>query len=311
MKNINHNHSKNKKAFTLLELVFVIAIIGLLSTLGVRFMVEAYKSYLFSAINNRLQNESATAIEFIAKRLSYRIKDSVIARDLTTGTNTNNFVPVQSAIGANFTVLAWVGSDIDGWRGINNPLWSGIIDLDIDPINQNLRLVSPNTNTVTMNQFITNLSYGTGGINNSALYFIGLSDSNVLTDYGWGRNAAFIQDQNGSMHPINNAVNQTVFLPLPLNQDFTNIDVFEYYKHAWTAYAIVHTANGDLFLNYNYQPWNGHSFNNAPNIRSQLIMQNVATFQYRAIGSLLKIQICVENQLTGQEYAICKEKTIY
>ena len=295
---------KIRKAFTMMELVFVITIMGLLATFGVEFMIQSYQSYLFSRINNRLQNESATAVEFIAKRLSHRIQDSVIVRDLGTGT----FTSVQNAADVNSSILEWIGSDIDGWRGNSLPFWSGIIDLDAD-IGFTNRLTSPETNTSAMDELIQTLSYDvTNGIHNSALYFIG-SNSDIDTGYGWsGANSAYMQDQNGTMHPIiDNGGDISQFLPP--STDFTGVDVYEYYKHAWTAYAIVHSADGNLTLHYDYQPWAGEIYSNSS--QTALIMQNVTTFQYKAIGSLIKIQVCVESELTGEEYAICKEKTIY
>ena len=299
---------KIKSAFTMLELVFVIVIIGLLSTFGVEFMVQSYQSYIFSNINNRLQNESATAIEFIAKRLSHRIKDSVIARDLSAG----NFVGIQNVSPTgNYTVLEWVGSNIDGFRGTINstpisPDWSGIIDLDAD-IGFTNRLTSPETNTTAINAMIKNLSYNNSDINDSALYFVG-SNSDIFTDYGWsGTNNAYLQDQNGSMHPIKNDTDISVFLPP--TTDFSGVDVYEYYKHTWTAYAIVHSNDNNLTLYYDYQPWNGDTYTDAS--QTALIMQNVTTFKYKAIGSIIKIQLCVASELAKEEYAICKEKTIY
>jgi len=309
MRYISLIRSKSKNAFTMMELIFVIVIVGLLATFGVEFMMQAYKNYIFSAINNRLQNESATTVEFISKRLSHRIKDSVMARDLTTGTNANNFVSIQNVTdagaGGNYTVLEWIGVDIDGWRGASLPYWSGIIDLEAD-IGQNLLMTSPETNTTAMNDLIISLSDGNSTIADSAIYFIG-SNSDINTSYGW-TGTQNLNTQTGAMHPITTDANITHLVASGNN--LNGVDVYEYYKHAWTAYAIVHSADGNLTLHYNYQPWAGETYDTA-NVQTQLIMQNVATFQYRAIGSLIKIQVCVESELTGEEYAICKEKTIY
>lgn len=305
---------KIRHAFTMLELVFVIVIVGLLSTFGVEFMVQSYKSYIFSAVNNKLQNESATTIEFIAKRLSYRVKGSTIARytPLNVTTNFDSIGDIDDTRA--YRVLEWVGSDVDGFRGISNPLWSGIIDLDFDLNNPNLRLISQETNTSAMNLFIGSLSYGNSDINDSSLLFIG-SDSDVALDYGWSGNVNYIHDHNGSIHPINNDTSVSRFMPKPVGampQDFTGVDVYEYYQHAWTSYAVVHTADGNLSLHYDYQPWNGDTYllqADGNQTKRELIMQNVATFKYKAIGSLIKIQVCTESEL--MEYALCKEKTIY
>ncbi|OHD86185.1 MAG: hypothetical protein A2Y52_04415 [Sulfuricurvum sp. RIFCSPLOWO2_02_43_6] len=56
-----------KSAFTLLELIFVIVVIGILSKFGIELLAQAYKSFIFSSINNPLQANGAMAVETIAQ----------------------------------------------------------------------------------------------------------------------------------------------------------------------------------------------------------------------------------------------------
>jgi len=39
-------------------------------------------------------------------------------------------------------------------------------------------------------------------------------------------------------------------------------------------------------------------------------MENVDTFRFKAIGSIVKIQVCIKTDLV-EDYSLCKEKTIY
>lgn len=292
-----------KNSFTIMELVIVIVVIGLLSTYGVEFIAQAYKGFIYSKINNQLQNQSSTAVEFISKRLSYRIKDSVIARK-ADGT----FDSIEDASGEDYTILEWIGSDIDNFRGDKLPNWSGIMDLD-DGNTTNLK--SPDTNTTAIDDLIDVLSFGTKGIEGSAIYFVG-SNSDVSTSYGWVHGGGGITEHNSSMHPIKRGISSTDFNSSISGVDFSGVDVYEYYKLAWTAYAIeLEPTDGNLTLYYNYQPWNAEDYLSANNVQSQLIMQNVSSFQFRSVGSLIKVQVCVKSKLTNQEYSICKEKTIY
>ena len=104
-----------RNAFTMLELIFVIVIMGLLAKFGVEFLARAYDTFIYSSVNNKLQSNSATALELINKRLQYRIKDSVIVRE---NINNNNFTSLASATpGTTYLVLEWISSDIDGFRG--------------------------------------------------------------------------------------------------------------------------------------------------------------------------------------------------
>jgi len=296
----------NRKAFTMIELIFVIVIMGIIGKFGVEYLAQAYKSFIFTSINNQLQQNSAQAVEFIANRLQYRIKDSAIARTAAGATP----VALGSAAGSSYKVLEWVAEDIDGFRGDTLPFWSGILDLDKGSATV---LESPGTDTGKVNTLIGALSNGGSTINDAALFFIG-ANSDVKTDYGWDGNLTKINAQTGAMHPITSAAGATQFQS-STGTNFSGIDVYEYYKLAWTANAVVYepgTNNkGVLKFYYNYQPWLGESYTST-GAKSAIIMEDVSTFQFIAIGDIVKIQVCVKSDLvTGEEYSLCKEKTIF
>lgn len=297
---------QKRKAFSMLELIFVIVVIGILSKFGVEFLAQAYRNFIFSSINNRLQAQSEAAVELIAKRLEYRLKGSVVARQGTVGAPTS--IRNAAVTGSNWNVLEWAGEDIDGLRGIQAPFWSGVLDLN-DPATTNANLVSPGTNLSNVSTTITNL--GGNGIGDAAITMIGgEQDPN-----GWGWTGLIANNLGRSIHPIGNNANN-------LTGVFTNTEVFEFYKLSWTAYGIWHDdSSGDLWLYYNYQPWLGDDLAN--NGTAQLIMENVSSFQFIAMDNLLKIQVCVDSAgiISGDsnddtatasgEYAICKDKTIF
>ena len=313
-------NKKTLKAFTMIELIFVIVIMGILAKFGVEFLAQAYNSFIHSKINNTLQGQSETAVEFVANRLQYRIKDSVIARE-----SNDSFSGLSGYSARTAPILEWVGSDIEGFRGDSMPHWSGVIDFAQSTA---FSLKSPETNTTAIDVLIDVLSDTNSSINDAALYFVD-SDNDVKNGYGWDFATGPFTDQNGTvMHPIKkHATLEDVFIPRNANtgaeNNLTNVDVSDYYKLAWTAYAVgisdYNTTDGKntgtLRLYYDYQPWNGDTYlhkRNGAETKSQIIMQDVSTFQFMAIGSLIKIQVCVKsNLLKDEEYSICKEKTIY
>jgi len=298
-----HTNVKHQ-AFTMIELIFVIVIMGIIGKFGTEFLAQAYESFIFSKINNDLQERSSSSIEFISKRLEHRIKQSLIARNPTTGTY--NFLSNVGLTDDNATVLEWVATDIEGFNGTTAPLWSGILDLNASNSN---RLISLGTNTGTANTQIVNLSNGTADINDTAIYFLTTLPTPTNP---WGYAGAIV-DQNETLHPIRSGANANELSPRGSN--FVGKEAFEFYKLTWTAYAIElgdyndTTHIGNLYLYYNYRPWNGETY--AANGTKVLLAENINTFRYRAAGSLVKIQICAKSPLTGEEYALCKEKTIY
>jgi len=292
-------------AFTMIELIFVIVIMGIIGKFGVEFLAQAYTSYMYEKINHTLQTNSGMAVEQIAKRLEYRIKDSVIARiDTTTSP-----IPISDASGSNYKVLEWIAFDNEGFRGITKPYWSGIIDLDDS--NATI-LTSPDTNTSLENTLIQALSNNNSTISDAALYFIG-SNSDVKTDYGWDGNTTKITAQQGAMHPITTVAGSINRFQSSTGTNFSNVDIYEYYQLAWTAYAVVMenydstTHKGTLRLYWDYQPWLGESIADAQS--SAVLMTNVSTFQFMSIGSIMKIQVCTKSDLL-EEYSLCKEKTV-
>ncbi|MGE0738054.1 type II secretion system protein [Sulfurimonas sp.] len=292
-----------KRAFTLIELIFVIVIMGILSKYGIELLFQAYRNFIFSKTNNALQSQSQIAVETIAARLMYRIKDSAIARQPGV-----TYEPVASStLAENATVLEWVGYDVDGQRGDGTqttPLWSGVIDLDLSNANM---LKSPATDTTKLNALIGALSNGGSNISHAALYFIG-SDSDIYTGYGW--NGVLNNHNNSTIHRINSNANSDEFVSGIGGVNFGGTDIFEYYQAAWTAYAVVHDPNnGELRLFYDYQPWLGESYTDN-GVKNQLIMNNVDTFRFTGVGSIIKIQVCVNTDLM-EDYSLCKEKTVF
>ena len=314
-------------AFTMIELIFVIVVMGIIGKFGVEFLAQAYKSFIFSSVNNSLQANSEMAVESIASRLQYRIKDSVIGRrsdnfafeSPETITVANGFNP------RDYDILEWVATDIEGHRGNTLPNWSGIIDLR-DPLTSDTNLVSPETNTTAINNLIQiladNPASSTTNFNDSAIFFIG-ADSDIKTGYGWDANMVninnIINTQNGSMHPVTAPIGGQANRFAPTVGNFNGVDVYEYYQLAWTAYAVGIAdynvgANagknvGTLTLWYDYQPWQGERYTDITT-KSAVLMENVSTFQYKTVGSIIKIQVCTNSDLV-EDYSLCKEKTVF
>jgi len=271
-----------RKAFTMLELVFVIVIMGILAKFGTELLYQTYETYVYSNTLNRLEMQSEMAVKQIANRLQYRIKDSTIARN-TPGDAAE---PIGSNSGDEL-VLEWIGMDIDGWRSSGAPTWSGFIDLAASSKDQ---LVSPGSTTASVD---------------GAIFFIG-SDVDLTSNFGWG---GAIGDQSASIHPVN--ITGTAITPTAGDFSQSLGGVYEFYEFSTSAYGIYLDVD-KLYFYYNYKPWNGESMTTVAGSR-QLIMENVKTFQFTNIGDMLVIQICAsDNDITGEgEYSICKEKLVF
>jgi len=307
-----------RRGFTLLELIFVIVVMGILAKFGTNILVTTYQSYATSVTNTRLQFNTELALKQIANRLQYRIKDSVVAGAAAT--------PLASAAGGE-TILQWIGYDIDGWLGNANtwtgtyyqPTWSGFIDVNADPTGLIAPptgfLNSPATDVVEVNAVIQALranGSATTFNTDAAIFFTG-ENSNTMTYYGWGGVAQNTQN-NTAAHRVGDTGGATQLMDTT-GDTFAGTDVYENYKLAWTAYAIEtrdfdEDGDDDLVLSYDFQPWTGDTFANGTAV---LLLHNVDTFTFQAIGSLIQIEVCAheQNLLGGGQYAICKEIAIF
>jgi len=302
---------RNKSAFTMLELIFVIVIMGFLAAIGSEILSKAYKNFISSKIQNTYQNQSASAIEFIASRLQYRIKNSVIVRDTTTFTN---FELLEGKDNLTYDVLEWVGYDMYGFR---DGAWSGIYSKNLS----STELYSPESNTTAINTRIDNLSYTNASISDAAIYFIG---SNSDKDsWGWdGNGGVQFADLNNSMKPIKAGTALNKFAAnVTSGDDFSSIDIksskYNSYQLAWSAYAIVFDKVAQkLWLYYNYQPWEGDKYTDYPNknIQKVLIMDEVSDFKKRQRKGVMSIKVCsISEKLKDFDdgnFLTCKEKTI-
>ena len=69
-----------KRAFTLLELVVVIVVLGIIAMMSFNAIMNIYTNYFQTRTINELETQTEIALEQISKRLEHRIKPSVIAR---------------------------------------------------------------------------------------------------------------------------------------------------------------------------------------------------------------------------------------
>ena len=115
-----------KKGFTLIELVFVIVVLGIISMFGADLYTKIYKSYIHVRAVNQLEARTQNAIMLITNRLEDRIKSSTIGRDLAV----NDFVPISALDNPRYDILEWIGQSVET-RNINKrtPGWSGFMSM--------------------------------------------------------------------------------------------------------------------------------------------------------------------------------------
>jgi prepilin-type N-terminal cleavage/methylation domain-containing protein len=296
-----------KKAFTMLELVMVIIVLGIVASIGADIIVALYDNYIRARTINALESKTEITLEQIAKRFQYRIKSSTIARQVG-----GNFISVSSPLLDNsYPIIEWIGYSNESFLGTPRPGWSGFIDMfhsDTNSTSQTFR--TSDSNLALASNVISALTSGdinlTAG-NEAALIF---KKPWNIGDFGWG--TANNTDGNATVKV--RILNDEV---LVLSNDTNLTEIYEQYYLAHTAYAIVpegDIANEDfnLTLYYNYQPWMGEEYNN--NGSRFPLVEHANLFHFRQDQTLLRFKLCIHDNNEsgiGERVVVCKEKVVY
>lgn len=294
-----------RKAFTMLELVMVIVVLGIVASIGADIIANLYANYIKTRAINRLQSQTELALDQIAKRLQYRIKDSVRAIDISNPSSPV-YTPLPDA-NASYTILEWIGISNESFLGG----WNGFIDLNSSDTNATAKtLKTSGSDLNTTNNIIKALTYDDVSLDKStpsnkvpALIFKGKSNYDVNEYY----------DTSTDNHTLKIIGNNSDLFTIPLDDNVSNNEIFEQYWLSHSAFAIVPngTVNDfNLSLHYNYQPWESEDYNSTTGVT---IVEHASTFRFTQIGETIRVKLCIHdnNQSGDYDFSFCKERVIY
>ena len=315
-----------KRAFTLLELVVVIVVLGIIAMMSFNAIMNIYSNYFQTRTVNELETQTEIALEQISKRLEHRIKPSVIARKTDgaflalndSGVNLNAEYEILEFIPYAYEIFNDVPSDNKAGR------YSGYADLaNSSPATG---LISPGSNFTTgVVETIKDLTCR-DQIRNATCVDFTKKDGGV---------AAIFSDVYYNVQSSFGYSNGTVPVSLDIakvgvkdgqrgiNGDTLEISGFdgkqisEQYHLAYTANAIVpeqsadpkDTANGvfDLNLYYDYRPWMGEKYKQ--NGEKATLAKNVTRFVFTEKNGVIVLKLCMRAK--NSEITICKSKAVY
>ena len=264
-------------AFSMLELIFVIVILGIVASIGSEMIAKVYEGYIVQRAEHRATMKTELAATQIANRLASAIPGTVYR----IRKSDNGYEPVDSDFGGlsgdDYKGLKWVGSDTDSFRATATPGWSGFCDID-DPANSVNSISTPGSALGTTTTIINNLSAATPA---PKIYFP--YDS---TEYNASISGTTITlTGTGASH------------------------IVEHYKLAWSSYAlVVDQTDGHLYLYYDFAA----TPTAAVGTTRSLLMKNVSTFKFQGAGRTIRFKICKDENI-GEDFNItaCKEKAVF
>ena len=320
-----------KKAFTLLELVVVIVVLGIIAMMSFNAIMNIYSNYFQTRTVNELETQTEIALEQISKRLEHRIKPSVIARKTDgaflalndSGVNLDakyeilEFIPYAYEIFND--VISLDANDNVIEQGGKAGRYSGYVDLAKS--SPATGLISPGSNFTTgvvetikdltcredTNATCVDFTKKDGGVVAifSDVYY------NVQSSFGYSNGTVPV-----SLDIAKVGVKSTDGNTLEIS-GFDGKQISEQYHLAYTANAIVpeqsadpkDAANGvfDLNLYYDYRPWMGEKYK--PNGEKATLAKNVTRFVFTEKNGVIVLKLCMRAK--NSEITICKSKAVY
>ncbi len=309
---------KIHKAFTMIELIMVIVILGIVSSIGSQIIANVYKNYIIQRATHRASLKTELAAQQIANMLSYRIPGTTLARNPNGINDVNSTILVTDATDENdttHTLLEWIGTDNDGLSATLTPPWNGFCDI---AASSQTAIKTPGSQLTTERSILSNLS---GTTVNPAIFFRSskysfVSISSTTVPYDVLSCLGMVSNDTSCISAVSLSATSNDTLTFA-GSAATSTDkvITEHYKLAWTAYAIrpITKANGlfDLELYYNYQPWNGTNLNGGWPSNHATIITNVSVFKFAESGNTFRFKICAQENI-GEEFnvTICKEKAV-
>ena len=321
-----------KRAFTLLELVVVIVVLGIIAMMSFNAIMNIYSNYFQTRTVNELETQTEIALEQISKRLEHRIKPSVIARKTDgaflalndSGVNLDaeyeilEFIPYAYEIFND--VISLDANDHVIEQGGKAGRYSGYADLAKS--SPATGLISPGSNFTTgvvetikdltcrgetRDATCVDFTKKDGGVVAifSDVYY------NVQSSFGYSNGTVPV-----SLDIAKVGVKSTDGDTLEIS-GFGGKQISEQYHLAYTANAIVpeqsadpkDAANGvfDLNLYYDYRPWMGEKYK--PNGEKATLAKNVTRFVFTEKNGVIVLKLCMRAK--NSEITICKSKAVY
>ena len=313
-----------KRAFTLLELVVVIVVLGIIAMMSFNAIMNIYSNYFQTRTVNELETQTEIALEQISKRLEHRIKPSVIARKTDGAFLALNDSGVN--LDAKYEILEFIPYAYEIFNDVPSGSnkagrYSGYADLAKS--SPTTGLISPGSNFSTevvetikdltcredTNATCVDFKNKDGGVVAifSDVYY------NVQDSFGYKGDITKLDIAKVGVKGGQSGLNGDT---LEIS-GFDGKQISEQYHLAYTANAIVpeqsadpkDAANGvfDLNLYYDYRPWMGEKYKQ--NGEKATLAKNVTRFVFTEKNGVIVLKLCMRAK--NSEITICKSKAVY
>lgn len=304
----------HRKAFTLIELLFVIVIMGIVGGLALEAIRQYYDGIYRTGEYSKRVAQADHILEQISKYFENGISASIIRldeNDAPFGTLCNG-VP-QAGDEDNDYTIAFVAVDNDGLRGYwdgarYRPGWSS------DVLSIGTALVSADANYTALDA-VSDLDTNP---NRAAIFRSdGLGEgADECHRFGW-ESAGNTNDVYRTIQAVNSATTLTLNDILSINGRSSRAYLLR------TAYAF-RAKDGDFNMYSGFEPWNGEQYNDvtprlmADKVTHFTILYDASnTMVNSSIGNIYTLKICIQglddnlNDTNASNRQICRERMVH
>ena len=301
-------HRKMKKAFTLLEMIFVVVISGVLSIGAFKAFEALYIRSAKAKAVSELSIQSQIVLNQLSALLYSRVPNSAVGYRVLD----SSCASIEDAVG-NYEVLEWLSLDEDQ---LLEGRYSGFVDMNASS-KASATLATPGVTTAL-------------NVANRNLIFAGAFDggseaaSSCGGAYGWHGTASLLS------HDIASVATNSIVLA---NTDLPQY-IYEKYYLANGAYAVTrgeHVGNisgcglnesdfkdfdNTLFLFYDFYPYSGQTYcadnSGVASGKVAVLAEDVAGFRASYENDIIRLSIDMNRTIRGSSSVhISKQKAVF
>ena len=327
-----------KKTFTLIEIIFVIVILGLISVGSFKAIEMLYQRYYQVNTITKFSILSQTLLDEVSTILYYRIPLTAIGYDPQSG----DFKKLEDIDDEKYKIFEWISEAYDSKKHFGFDIktgYTGFIDLEASN-RDTFTLVAKDFNITDINDTENNISNTHIDLNQTvAIIFagnldLGVESDNYKDDYGWHgheHNKTYLINR---FKQVGNDANLTMENEIEGNRIYA-----KYYlaNSAWgiargvdidqnsnciTALNLKNSEiNNTLFLFYNYRPWKKETFCADPNTTNvstegnvSILAKDITAFKVKAVDYHIELKVQFSKSMykgSDKNITITKQKVTF
>lgn len=264
----------SKKAFTMIELIITIVILGIVSAIGAGIIKFSYDNQRKVEAFNALELKSQAAIDFLTTHLNNSIKNSFrLKKDFDTNCKTNTsdckfvFNIKDEELGNNYNIFEWARIAVLDKR---KDIWDGISLTKCLTDKTKTSFVDDTTKIGYNKKYISGCFSATG---NYGIYFLGDNIANTTT---------FIETD------LLGYYNKEIYF----DKSLKNFTVSNAYVLVDNIERIIYDKNNKILKFYS-EPFEDFLKNNT-NDKNEILVDNVESIKISNINGVTKIELCLK-----------------